>query len=112
MAQELREAKLEFQEGLGPGHVHKVLCKQHQDIASTSWVQSGRFREGDTFATKRIHSLFNYLDNYVRACVHPGSNPSRSLSNKRGKMRTTELLQGGWGILQRPTMQNSTLLFE
>ena len=54
-------------EGLGPGHVHEELCKQHQDIASTSWVQSGRFREGDTFATKRIHSLFNYLDNYVRA---------------------------------------------
>ena len=38
MAQELREAKLEFQEGLGPGHVHEELCKHHQDIASTSWV--------------------------------------------------------------------------
>ena len=45
MAEGLGEAKLEFQEGLGPGHVHEVLCKQHQDIASTGyelcWVQSG-----------------------------------------------------------------------
>lgn len=31
MAEKIGEPKLEFQEGLGPGHVNEVLCKQHQE---------------------------------------------------------------------------------
>ena len=49
MADGLGEMKLEFQEGLGPAHVHDVLCKQHPDITSSGyelcWVSSSRLLE-------------------------------------------------------------------
>ena len=49
MVDGLGEKKLEFQEGLGPAHVHDVLCKQHPDIISTTyefyWVSNSHLLE-------------------------------------------------------------------
>ena len=49
MAEGLGEKKLEFEEGLGPVHIHEVLCRQHPDLSSTAyelcWVSNNRLLE-------------------------------------------------------------------
>ncbi len=75
MADGLGEQKLEFQEGLGPTHVHEVLCKQHPDIAATAyelcWVSSNRFLEVISspprgFTVDFLKTFLNHSKCYVR----------------------------------------------
>lgn len=75
MADRLGEKKLEFQEGLGPAHVHEVLCKQHPDIASTAyelcWMCNSRTLEVISspprgFTVDFLKTFLNHSKCYVR----------------------------------------------
>lgn len=75
MAASLGEKKMEFQEGAGAGHVHKVLCKEHADLASTGYelccVFSNRLLEvipppARGFTVDFLKTYLNHSKCYVR----------------------------------------------
>ena len=75
MADGLGERKLEFQEGLGPAHIHEVLCRQHPDLSSTAyelcWVSNSRLLEviaspSRGFTVEFLKTFLNHSKCYVR----------------------------------------------
>ena len=75
MADGLGEKKVEFQEGLGPAHVHEVLCRQHPDLSSTAyelcWMSNSRLLEVISspprgFTVDFLKTFLNHSKCYVR----------------------------------------------
>lgn len=75
MSDGLGEKKVEFQEGLGPAHIHEVLCRQHPDLSSTAyelcWVSNNRLLEvipspPRGFTVEFLKTFLNHSKCYVR----------------------------------------------